>query len=78
MIQDDYDQVDVDAPIPYVLTRQAHRELAVWREEEANACPVHDWKFEHGGAVCQNCNRFASVGSEQSIPGYLHQRERRR
>lgn len=78
MIRDDYDQVDIDAPIPYLLTTRAHQDLAEWRREEADRCPSHEWKFENGGAVCQNCNRWASVGSDQSIPSHLHPRERRR
>jgi hypothetical protein len=77
MIRDDFDQVDIDVPIPYVLTKLALRELAQLRDEEANQCPAHEWKFEPRGAVCQNCGRCAEVGGGQSVPSYLHPKGRR-
>lgn len=77
MIIDTPDQLDIDSPIPYVLTDLARRELQALRAEEANACPSHEWSFEPRGAVCQNCGRVAEVSGGQSIPSYLHPRGRR-
>lgn len=77
MSVEDIDQVDVDKPIPYVLTALARRELQELRAAEANPCPTHEWRFEERGAVCQNCGRVAAVSGGQSIPNYLHPKGRR-
>ncbi len=77
VIPDDPDELDVDAPIPYVLTALGHRDVQELRSSAEDDCPQHEWKFERRGAVCQNCNRWASVGADPSIPAYLRPTEKR-
>ena len=78
MIRDDDDQVDIDVPIPYVLTALGHREVVAFRAERDSSCVKHEWKYERsrGVAVCQNCGRAAQHSSE-SIPSYLGLKDRR-
>jgi len=65
------EELDVDSPIPYVLTDRARRELAEWRAAEAfPACP-HEWEFRNGRAVCLNCELIRSLQTNKSIPSYL-------
>jgi len=65
------DYLDVDSPIPYVLTDKARRELQQWRDEENfPACP-HEWKFRNGRMICVNCELIKSLQPIRRIPSYL-------
>ena len=78
MIQDDFDQVDVDAPIPYRLTNLARRELAAERAMERVASCAHDWRVDLGrGLVCRTCETVTKPRKLGSIPSYLGPRGRR-
>lgn len=74
------DELDVDAPIPYVITARGLRDLQEWRDEaEFPDCP-HEWALDGYELRCQNCNRAAPVPGRQNIPAYLNPRrdERKR
>jgi hypothetical protein len=78
VIRDDFDQVDVDAPIPYTITAKGHRDLQFALAEEAQSCCSHDWKVDLArGLVCRSCGAETQPRKLQSIPGYLGPKERR-
>jgi hypothetical protein len=63
--------MDVDAPIPYVLTARARRELQEWRDDEDFPDCPHEWLWDRGGMRCQNCTRRQPVSTHPAIPSYL-------
>lgn len=78
MIHDDYDQVDVDAPIPYRLTAKGRRDLELALAEEAMSRCSHQWEVDLArGLVCRWCGSETKPRKLQSIPGYLGPKERR-
>lgn len=65
------EEIDVDAPIPYVLTALALRELQQWRDEENfPPCP-HEWESCRLGLHCINCGTTKVISTSPSIPSYL-------
>jgi hypothetical protein len=72
------DEIDVDAPIPYVLTAQGHREVAEWRLSQKIDTCAHRWRVARGVLECDLCGteRDLPRSSAQSIPSYLRERQR--
>ena len=78
VIRDDYDQVDVDSPIPYTLTPKGRRDLAAALLEEAVQRCTHEWLPDIAlGVVCRRCGEVARPRKTQSIPAYLGLRDRK-
>lgn len=78
MYGDDFEETDVDAPIPYVLTPLARRELADWRLEERLAYCRHVWGFGGDRLECQKCGleRVFPASGGRSVPQYLDRKPR--
>lgn len=65
------DDFDEDAPIPYVLTALARRDLARWRAEAAMPPCPHEWDWSGGNGVCMNCGVVTGRSRQPAIPSYL-------
>lgn len=78
MIRDDFDQVDVDKPIPYRLTAKGRRDLQLAIAEEQFLNCEHDWKVDLArGLVCRRCGVETMPRKLESIPSHLGRRERK-
>jgi hypothetical protein len=78
VIQDDYDQVDIDSPIPYTITAKGHRDLQFALAEEAMLRCAHQWEVDLAvGLVCRLCGAETVPAKLGSIPSYIGPRERR-
>ena len=78
MMRDDFDQVDIDAPIPYSLTAKGRRDLELAIADELVDNCQHDWRVDlHRGLVCRNCDTETRPRALGSIPAYLGPKERR-
>lgn len=78
MMRDDFDQVDIDAPIPYTITAKGRRDLAFALAEEAQTRCSHEWEVDlHQGFVCRRCGDVATPRKLQSIPTHLGLRDRK-
>jgi len=74
MIRDDYDQVDVDAPIPYTITAKGRRDLELAIAEEQMAHCAHAWEVDLGrGFICRRCGA-EQLPRRSSIPSYVHRK----
>lgn len=74
----DDDEIDPDAPIPYVLTALGHRDAAEWRLSQKIDTCSHVWRVRRGVLECDSCGteRELPRSSAQSIPSYLKERQR--
>jgi hypothetical protein len=72
--------LNVDAPIPYVLTEKGRRDLAMALADDAIGRCAHKWEWCNGGLKCTRCAHERDIEIEHSIPAYLgnFKRERRK
>lgn len=78
VMRDDYDQVDIDAPIPYTVTANGRRALQLALAEEAMARCSHQWEVDLArGLVCRWCGLETTPRKLQSIPSHLGPRDRK-
>lgn len=72
MIRDDFDQIDIDAPIPYTVTAKGRRDLRQALDEEAMSRCAHQWEVDLArGLVCRLCGTETMPRKIGSIPSHL-------
>jgi hypothetical protein len=78
MMRDDFDQLDIDTPIPYHVTPRGRRDLQIALAEEAMSRCSHQWDVNlERGLVCRWCGAETTPRKLQSIPSHVGPRERR-
>jgi hypothetical protein len=78
VIRDDFDQLDIDSPIPYELTEQGRIDLAEALFEDRCRDCRHDWHMDSCGELyCVICGDVRTLVRGRSIQSHLRVKERR-